>query len=150
MNSRVRAIPPTCASFSTTVTGVPCRVSSKAADSPAGPAPITATWSVDPAEEPCAGPPEDTPEDPPEYPTESDKVEPPMPQRSNSPRATQLAPPSVAGAQYERPTLLLPTMAPNSPTQPTQPTQPTRPTLQTHPFLDRLARGPLLGDGAMG
>src|SRR5438067_13747361 len=68
--------------------------------------------------------------------------------RGATPRARpNLRRPRERGAQYAGTTLLLPTLAPNSPTDRTKPTDPTHP---THPFLASLTRGPLLGDGAMG
>src|SRR5438876_1841982 len=126
MNSSVRAMPPTCrGSFSTTVTGVRCRVSSWAADNPAGPAPITTTCLVAPGEVTSA-----------------------MPHRSNSGWPTLLHPPGgpslpcprVGGDNFGPSTLLLRSVAQTS----------KNPASRVHPFLERLARGPLLGDGAMG
>src|SRR6202140_5429785 len=126
MNSSVRAIPPTCrGSFSTTVTGVPWRVSSKAAQSPAGPGPITTTCLVAPGEFRSA-----------------------MPYRSNSVRTTLLlrpapppCPPASGGGNTLGPSTLLWRSVPEAPNDPRA---------RQHPFLERVRRGPLLGDGAMG
>src|SRR5712691_9971693 len=135
MNSRVRAMPPTCrGSFATTVTGVPCRVSSYAADRPAGPAPMTTTWfceagevtSAIPLREqlPAAGP-----------------LAPESPHRDPPPHAGEGTP--ATGRELVpqgRSPLLLRSVGPRS----------ERKKPHDHPFLERLRRGPLLGDGAMG